>query len=304
MNIIFAKRKLLIALFAICAPLGAQTFTGTVSGMVKDITGAIVPGAKLSLININTNEQRTQESKGDGSFVFALVSPGEYRLEASHEGFKRLVRPGLKVEVQQSLNLEVDLEVGETTESVQVTAETPLLQSSTSSLGEVIENRKIVEFPLAGRNTFALITLTTGAQPLGEFGNLPARSNAYAGGYFSMNGSQPLTNETLIDGIPVNTATTNAPGFTPSVDAIQEFKVQSGNFTAEFGRTGGGVVNLVYKSGGNQVRGSLYEFVRNNVFDAIVRPTENAVIIFASKRPQNDASFSEAEGFSIVFQPS
>jgi len=135
-------------------------------------------------------------------------------------------------------------------------------------LGEVVDNRKIVEFPLAGRNTFALITLTTGAQPLGEFGNLPARANAYAGGYFSMNGSQPLTNETLIDGIPVNTATTNAPGFTPSVDAIQEFKVQSGNFTAEFGRTGGGVVNLVYKSGGNQLHGSLYEFVRNSVFDA------------------------------------
>ncbi len=263
-----AMFAILTAILAICEPLIAQTFTGTVSGTVKDTTRAIVPGAKLSLINTKTNEQRAQESKEDGSFVFALVPPGQYRLEVSHQGFKRLVRPGIEVEVQQSLALDVSLEVGEASESVQVTGETPLLEPSTSSLGEVIENRKIVELPLAGRNTFALITLTTGAQPLGEFGNLPARANAYAGGYFSMNGSQPLTNETLIDGIPVNTATTNAPGFTPSVDAIQEFKVQSGNFTAEFGRTGGGVVNLVYKSGGNQVHGSIYEFVRNSVFDA------------------------------------
>ncbi len=251
-----------------CTILYGQSFTGTVSGTVKDTTNAVIPGARLSLINTANGEERGQDSKEGGSFVFALIPPGSYRLEVSHTGFKRFIRPAIEVEVQQSLVLEVNLEVGDTSESVQVTAETPLLQPATSSLGEVIENRKIVELPLAGRNTFALITLTTGAQPLGEFGNLPARANAYAGGYFSLNGSQPLTNETLIDGIPVNTATTNAPGFTPSVDAIQEFKVQSGNFTAEFGRTGGGVVNLVYKSGGNQVHGSLYEFLRNSVFDA------------------------------------
>ncbi len=263
-----SKNRLLISLLAICMPLAGQSFTGTVSGTVKDISGAVIPGARLSITNAGTNEQRTQESKEDGSFVFALVPPGQYRLETSRDGFKLSVRPRLDVEVQQSIVLAIALEVGETSESVQVTSETPLLQPTTSSLGQVVDNRKIVEFPLAGRNTFALITLTTGAQPLGEFGNLPARANAYASGYFSMNGSQPLTNETLIDGIPVNTATTNAPGFTPSVDAIQEFKVQSGNFTAEFGRTGGGVINLVYKSGTNQLHGSLYEFVRNSVFDA------------------------------------
>ena len=255
-------------MLAVCTSLAAQSFTATVSGVVKDTTNSVIPEARLSLVNAATGDERGQESKGDGSFVFALVPPGSYRLEASHNGFKHFIRPNIEVEVQQSLVLEVNLEVGDTSESVQVTAETPLLQPATSSLGEVIENRKVVELPLAGRNTFALITLTTGAQPLGEFGNLPARANTYAGGYFSLNGSQPLTNETLIDGIPVNTATTNAPGFTPSVDAIQEFKVQSGNFTAEFGRTGGGVVNLIYKSGGNQLHGSGYEFVRNSVFDA------------------------------------
>src|SRR5262249_61601547 len=146
----------------------------------------------------------------------------------------------LAVEVQQTLVIEIPLAVGETSESLQVTAEAPMLQPTTSSLGQVVNNRKIVDFPLAGRNTFALITLTTGAQPLGEFGNIPARANAYAAGYFSMNGSQPMTNETLIDGAPANTATFNAPGYVPSVDAIQEFKVQNANFTSEFGHTGQG----------------------------------------------------------------
>ena len=245
----------------------AQSFTGTVSGVAFDSSGSVVPQVGLSLTNVNTNEKRLQQSKEDGRFTFPLVSPGSYRLEAEHAGFKRFVRTNIVVEVQQSVVIDPVLEVGETSESVQVTAETPLLQPTTSSLGQVVDNRKIVELPLAGRNTFALIGLTAGAQPLGEFGNVPARANAYAGGYFSMNGSQPLTNETLIDGSPVNTATTNAPGYTPSVDAIQEFKVQSGNFTAEFGRTGGGVVNLIFKSGGNHVHGTLYEFLRNNKLD-------------------------------------
>lgn len=259
---------LLTFITSLLTVLGSQSFTGTVSGTVRDASGAVAPSATLTLVNVNTNETRSQQSKEDGGYLFALIPPGEYRLEAELAGFKKFVRSNVTVQVQQSSVIDVQLEVGAATESVQVTAETPLLQPTTSSLGQVVDNRKIVEFPLAGRNTFALVSLTAGAVPLGEFGNIPARANAYAAGYFSMNGSQPLTNETLIDGIPANAATTNAPGFTPSVDAIQEFKVQSGNFTAEFGRTGGGVINLVFKSGGNRLHGSAYEFLRNSAFDA------------------------------------
>lgn len=259
----------LLAILAIhTSALIAQTFTGTLSGTVRDPSGAVTPGATLTLINVNTNEKKSQISKDDGGFLFALTPPGSYRLEAEITGFKQFVRTNLTVAVQQTTVADVTLEVGATTETVQVTSETPLLQPTTSSLGQVVDNRKIIEFPLAGRNTFALVSLTTGAVPLGEFGNLPARANAYAAGYFSLNGSQPLSNETLIDGVPANTATTNAPGYVPSVDAIQEFKVQSGNFTAEFGRSGGGVINLVFKSGSNQLHGSIYEFLRNSAFDA------------------------------------
>ena len=260
------RTTILLALAATIA--WGQSFTGTLSGTVQDSSGAVVPAAQIVLTNANTNERRAQQSNQDGSYLFALLPPGSYRLEADSAGFKKMIRPNVVVEVNQSLRIDIALEVGSATESVQVTAETPLLQPNTSALGQVVDNRKIVEFPLAGRNTFALISLTAGAQPLGEFGNLPARANAYASGYFSMNGSQPLSNETLIDGVPANAATTNAPGFTPSVDAIQEFKVQSGNFTAEFGRTGGGVINLVFKSGSNELHGTMYEFLRNSALDA------------------------------------
>ena len=258
----------LILLALATATCFAQSFTGTISGTVQDSSGAMIPGTGIAVINVNTNERRAQQSNADGSYLFALIPPGTYRIEAESAGFKKMIRPNVVVEVNQSLRIDIALEIGTASESVQVTAETPLLQPNSSALGQVVDNRKIVEFPLAGRNTFALIALTAGAQPLGEFGNLPARANAYASGYFSMNGSQPLSNETLIDGVPANAATTNAPGFTPSVDAIQEFKVQSGNFTAEFGRTGGGVVNLVFKSGTNEIHGTMYEFLRNSALDA------------------------------------
>ena len=114
----------------------------------------------------------------------------------------------------------------------------------------------------------SLIGLTAGTQPVGPFGGIPARTNAYNQGYFSTSGSQVVSNETLMDGIPANAALFNAPAYVPVVDAVQEFKVQTNSFSAEFGRTGGGVVNIVTKSGTNQLHGSAYEFFRNNHLDA------------------------------------
>ena len=151
--------RLLLLAFA-SALLWGQSFTGTVSGTVQDASGAVVPATKISLINSNTNERRAQQSNADGSYLFPLVPPGSYRLEAEASGFKKMIRPNVVVEVNQSLRIDAVLEVGSAAESVQVTAETPLLQPNTSSLGQVVDNRKIVEFPLAGRNTFALISLT------------------------------------------------------------------------------------------------------------------------------------------------
>lgn len=260
-----------LALAAVITPLGnlsAQSFSGSITGVVEDSTGAVVPQAAVSLTNVNTNERRRQVTGEAGTYTFPLLPPGTYQLEVELAGFKRFVRPGIVVEVQQRVTINVQLEVGEITESVQVTAETPQLQPTTSSLGQVVDNRKILDLPLVGRNTLSLIGLTAGAQPVGQFGGIPSRTNAYNQGFFSTSGSQVLTNETLMDGVPANAALFNSPAYVPVVDAVQEFKVQTSNFSAEFGRTGGGVVNIVTKSGDNQLRGSLYEFFRSDKMDA------------------------------------
>lgn len=245
-----------------------QSFTGTVSGTVKDSTGAVVPNATIALINEATNERRTRVTGEGGEFTLALIPPGNYRIEVEASGFKKYIRTGFKLDVQQNAVVEPTLELGNLSEAIQVTAEAPLIQAASSSLGQVVENKQIMDLPLVGRNTLSLIGLTAGAQPIGQFGGIPARTNAYNQGFFSTSGSQVLTNETLIDGVPANGALFNAPAFVPVVDAVQEFKVQTNTFSAEFGRTGGGVVNMVTKSGTNQLHGTLYEFFRNNHLDA------------------------------------
>ncbi|HEV8129974.1 MAG TPA: TonB-dependent receptor, partial [Acidobacteriota bacterium] len=258
---------LLVSIAATLVPL-AQSFTGTVTGTVRDATGAVLPGVGMILTSQATNQQKTQITSETGSFTFPLVPPGAYRLEAELAGFKKFVRSDIIVNVQQQAVIDPIMEVGEVSQSVEVRAETPLLQPTTSSLGQVVDNRKITELPLVGRNIFSLIGLTPGAQPIGQFGNIPARTNAYNQGFFSTSGSQVLTNETLIDGVPANAALFNAPAFVPVVDAVQEFKVQTSNFSAEFGRTGGGVINIVTRSGGNQLHGAIYEFFRNDRLNA------------------------------------
>jgi Carboxypeptidase regulatory-like domain len=248
--------------------LRAQSFTGSLSGTVRDEGGGILAQATVTLINETTNQQRSQPTASSGNFTFPAMPPGTYRLEVDAPGFKRYVRSGIAIEVQQQIVMNPVLQVGGVAEQVDVRGESPLIQPATSSLGQVIDNRKIVELPLSGRNTLGLIGLTSGAQPVGQFGGIPARTNAYNQGFFSTSGSQVLTNETLIDGVPANAALFNAPAYVPIVDSVQEFKVQTNTLPAEFGRTGGGVVNIVTKSGGNDVRATAYEFFRNKNLSA------------------------------------
>ena len=266
MTTIVGFRRVMALIALLSSPLAAQT--GGLSGTVKDVSGGAVANASVALINQDTNARQTQTAGGAGAYAFPQVQPGRYRLEAEAPGFKKFIQPDIAINVQQQAAIDPVLQIGQTSESIEVTGETPLLQPNTSSLGQVVNNRQITELPLIGRNTLALIALTAGTQPVGAFGGVPARTNAYNQGFFSSGGSQVLTNETLIDGIPANAALFNAPAYVPVVDAVQEFKVQTNSFSAEFGRTGGGVVNVVTKSGTNQLHGSLYEFFRNNHLDA------------------------------------
>jgi Carboxypeptidase regulatory-like domain len=255
-----------LLLLSVAAPLAAQT--GGVAGTVRDSSGGVLANATVTLTSHSTNAAQTQTTGDTGNFAFPQVTPGRYRLEVRAPGFKTFVQPDFGIDVQQQAAIDPVMQVGDASESIQVTGETPLLQPNTSSLGQVISNEQITELPLSGRNTLGLIGLTAGAQPMGQFGGIPARTNAYNQGFFSTSGSQVVSNETLIDGVPANTALYNAPAFVPVVDAVQEFKVQTNTFSAEFGRTGGGIVNIVTRSGANQFHGTVYNFFRNTNLDA------------------------------------
>jgi hypothetical protein len=266
MTMFVSFRRVLLFVLLFSFRLTAQT--GGIGGTVKDSSGGAVANVAVALINQDTNGRQSQTTAGAGSFDFPQVQPGRYRREAEASGFKKFIQAGIVIDVQQQVAIDPVLQIGQTSESIEVTAETPLLQPNTSSLGQVVNNREIMDLPLIGRNTLSLIGLTAGTQPVGPFGGIPARTNAYNQGYFSTSGSQVVSNETLIDGIPANAAVFNAPAYVPVVDAVQEFKVQTNSFSAEFGRTGGGVVNMVTKSGTNTIHGSAYEFFRNNHLDA------------------------------------
>jgi len=213
---------LLAALVAATPPnLPAQSFNGTVNGTVSDASGGVLAQAKVTLINERTNESRTQNTGENGTYTFPEVAPGIYRVEAEAQGFKKFVRPHVAVDIQQQAVVDARMEIGAVTESVEVTGAMPQLQTTTSALGQVVSNEQITELPLVGRNTLSLIGLTAGAQPMGAFGGIPARTNAYNQGFFSTSGSQVVTNESLIDGAPANTALYNAPAYVPVVDAVE-----------------------------------------------------------------------------------
>src|SRR6266446_7938373 len=190
--------KLQAATAALLLCLVATAQTGGVSGTIRDSSGGLLPKATVSLIDLDTNATQTQTTGDSGNFAFPQVKPGRYRIEAEAAGFKKFVQSDISVNVQQQVSLNPVMQIGQATESIEVTAETPLLQPNTSSLGQVVNNRQISDLPLIGRNTLSLIGLTAGTQPIGPFGGIPARTNAYNQGYFSTSGSQVVSNETLI----------------------------------------------------------------------------------------------------------
>jgi hypothetical protein len=245
-----------------------QTFTGGVSGVVADQSGAMVSDATLTLTNRDTGERRSVKSSQSGTYSFAAVPPGRYRLEVEHGGFKKVTQEPVEVRVQQFVSLDVMLQVGEVSESVQVEARAALIDPNTSSLSQVVGNQQITQLPLNGRNTLAFVQLTPGVRMQGLFGENPATVNFQAWGNFSANGGVANTNEVLVDGAPVSGYTFANVNFLPPVDATQEFRVQTNTYSAEFGRSGGAVVNLSIKSGTNALHGSVYEFFRNDRLDA------------------------------------
>ena len=253
----------ILIMLATAGLLPGQSFTGTILGTVKDASGAVVPGATITVVNLANNETKEVKTDSTGVYSAPQLSPGRYRVEAAAEGFKKFVQEGIVLQVQQQARVDIALTLGAVTESVLVSADAPVVESTTSSVGKVVDNRRIVDLPLNTRNVYSLIYLTPGIS--GSVGN------NYNSLSYSVNGARATMMDTIIDGVTASFPTVN--GFTgisvfPSVDAIEEFKVMGANYSAEFGRSLGSVLNVVFKSGGNQFHGSAYEFLRNSVLDA------------------------------------
>jgi hypothetical protein len=246
---------------------GQSTF-GTVDGSVVDSSGAAVAAAQVTLTNTGTQEKRVQTTGDQGLYSFVNVVPGTYRLDIEKAGFKHFTRNDVVVQVQQDTHIDATLPVGQVTETVEVTAETPLLQVETSSLGQVVEQRKANELPLNGRNIFNLITISPAAVAQGGSGGTPVGQNPFSWGNYQVGGSFGNQSAEYLDGQPLNIGYINLPIVIPTQDSVGEFKVQYNNLGPEFGKFSGGIMNFSTKSGTNSFHGEAYEFIRNKIFNS------------------------------------
>ncbi len=246
------------------APLAAQVATGTIVGVVADSSGAVVSNAGITVVHQGTRETRQVRTNDRGEFNVPYLRIGEYAITAEAPGFQTQTQTGIRLQVDQTVKLEFAIKVGAISERVEVTGAAPLVDTSTSSLGQVIANKSILELPLNGRNTFALGLLSGNTIPVTGMGtNLP----------FVTGGGRFALNDVLLDGVDNNTIGGNSIGrngiaYTPSVDAVEEFKVKTSSFSAEFGRSAGGIISATTRSGTNDLHGSAWEFLRNEKLDA------------------------------------
>jgi hypothetical protein len=250
-------------------PLFAQTF-GEITGRVTDPSGAGVPDSTITLTNTSTNAVRQTQSGSDGIYSFPSLPPGIYNVRTEHAGFKSAMSNNVEVQVQQSVRLDLTLEVGQTSESIEVSAAADLLQSENATVGTVVETKSITELPLNGREYLNLVTLAPNVSNLAPAsGQAQSRQGGdRANQSISAGGNRIVYDYFTLDGVVNTDPNFNTYIVLPSIDALQEFKVQTGVYPAEFGHEAT-QINVLTKSGGNNYHGSLFEFVRNNDFDAL-----------------------------------
>ncbi len=250
-------------------PAWSQAFTGSISGIVTDHTGAVVHGATIQVTDLDRNTTYRTTTNETGFYVVTQLPPGTYRLTAEMAGFRTYVLEGLPLSTQQRATVNVTLQLGEVVERLTVEAQAQLVEAGSSTLGAVVENKRIVDLPLNGRNVYTLTSLVPGVFQVRPTGGV---DDTFYGHHFIVNGGQESTSDIMLDGVSATVAhnipTISAVSAIPSVEGIQEFRIQTNAFSAEYGRTGGGLVTLVTKSGTNELHGSLFEFLRNSALDA------------------------------------
>jgi outer membrane receptor protein involved in Fe transport len=278
------------------ATVTAQSSTASINGKVRDPSGSIVPGTDVVLTSAQTNVERRTTTNEAGVYVFLNVIPGQYRLQASKMGFRTSKQPAFNLVVNQTVTFDFNLQVGEITQEVTVEAVGAEVQSSTAELGAVVGHQQVQDLPLNGRNFTQLLSLTPGASPVSVAQNAGGWGAVSAGATFSfpsINGQTNRSNFFMLDGINNQGAFLSTYAVAPIIDSIQEFKVQSHNDEAEFGGALGGIVNVVTKSGTNKLHGSVWEYLRNDAFDA--RNT-----FFQEKTPFRQNQYGAAVGGPVV----
>ena len=246
---------------------GQSTF-GSITGVIADPSGGAISGAAVTLTNLATNAKVSTKSNDSGIYEFVNVAPADYRIEAELTGFRRFVRQPVTVQVQQAYRIDIQMQLGSVTETMQVTGETPLLQAQTSSLGEVIAGRSVNEMPLNGRNVYNLMELVPSVVPQGTSGGTSIGMFSASMNNYQVNGAFAGQSAISLDGQPLNTGFWNYASLIPTQDSIAEFKVQTNNLGPEWSRFAGGVMTLVTKSGTNDLHGGAYEYLRNRVLNA------------------------------------
>ncbi len=255
-----------LGLLAVLAgPVLGQSTGGRIIGRVSDPTGAVLAGVKVTLTNEATGVSRSAQASASGDYTFVEVQPGTYRVEFEQTGFKKNVQKGVTVEVNQVVTLNTVLQIGATKEVVEVTSEAPLVDTTSTQLGAVVNERAVVQLPLNARDTYQLLQLQPGVQS--QVGSETFYGSDRAG-VVSVNGGRGRSNNYSVNGGDGNDQFANLPQIQPTPDSIQEFRVLTNTFDAEYGRNSGAVVNVVTKSGANAFHGNVYEFFRNKVLNA------------------------------------
>lgn len=269
----FKRLRGLCLLAAVSILLGtplafSQETFGSIVGNVIDSTGAAITATPVTLTNLGTSEKRTENTNGDGFYQFVNLPPGQYSVEVQKTGFKRVLQSPVTVQTQTTTKIDLTLQIGEVSQTVEVTAQTPLLQPEQSSLGQVVDERKTDELPLNGKNPMNLTALVPSVVPQGGSMSNPNGQNPFAWGNYQIGGGMANQSMVWLDGSPVNGSYINITALIPTQDSLQEFKVATNNLSPEYGRFAGGVINFTTKSGTNNLHGGAWEFLRNRDLDA------------------------------------
>lgn len=268
------SRNIIISMFLVwlSASLGwAQSTTGTITGTVTDPTGAVIPGAGVTITNTLNNVSVTVTTNAEGVYVAQALLPSSYTVSATATGFVKLTKSGIKLEINQTAEVNLQLAIGGTEQVVEVSAAALLLQTEQSSVDQTVEQKLIEDLPLVDQNVMQLVQITPGvvsgnpANPsaIGLIGN-----RSFFDSNFSVNGGRASTNDVLVDGVANTIGDFNGVGATPPARSVQEFKIMSGTVSAEYGRAGGGVVSYATRPGGNIFHGSVFNFHQNSALNA------------------------------------